>query len=91
MLGRTMPYKEILHNIIIINPKYRFVCSIDNHTSDVGRIIDHTNRIVHEDFGQFSVFSNENRSCIIFSSIVYRYNVLEKNNLLNDDQNYTII
>lgn len=91
MVDESLSYREILHNIVVINPKYRFVCSIDKYTNEISKIIDYTNKLVHEDFGQFNIISNIDKSCLIFSSIVYRYNILEQKDIINNNENYITI
>lgn len=91
ILDTTLVYKEILHNIISLNAKYRFIVSVNDYNTDIKHIIKHTNKTVHHDLDQFDIISNKDHSCIIFSSIIYRFDSFHGNNLLNNPNNYQII
>ena len=87
----SLNHEQILHNIISLNAKYRFVLSVKSMNNDIGRIVSQTNKVVHDDLDQFEVFSNKDHSSIIFSTIVYRFEAFHGNNLLNKPENYVII
>lgn len=91
MVDNSINHNQIIHNLIIINPKYRFVCSINNYIDNLNELINNSNRIVHEDLDQFIVLSSKNKYCLIFSSILYRYNILDGKNILTDTSQFTII
>lgn len=91
ILDNTLTYNEILHNIISLNAKYRFILSINNYNNDIKNIVEHTNKVVHHDLDQFDIFSNKDRSCMIFSTIIYRFDAFHGNNLLNNQDNYQIV
>lgn len=91
ILDTTLTYDQILHNVISLNAKYRFVISISNYNTDIKHIVEHTNKVVHHDLDQFDIFSNKDHSCIVFSSIIYRFDSFHGNNLLNNPDNYQIV
>lgn len=91
MLDNSMPYEESLHNITIINSKYRFIVSISEPNSELAKIVEETNKIVHEDLGQFDVISNKHKTLIVYSGAVYRFGVVHKNNILKYKDSYQII
>lgn len=91
MLDNTITYEEILHNITTINSKYRFIVSVSEPTS-VSQIINHANKLVHEDLDQFVVISNKDKTALIYSGGMYRFGLIqEKINILTDYNHYTII
>ena len=87
----SLTSEQILHNIVSLNAKYRFILSINKANSDIQHIINSTNIIVHEDLDQFEILSNRDRSCMIFSSIVYRFDAFHGHDLLAKDENYKTI
>lgn len=91
ILDISISYDQIIHNIISLNSKYRFIVSINNYNTDIKHIIEHTNQIVHHDLGQFDIIANNDHSCIIFSTIIYRFDHFHGNNLLNNPNNYQVV
>lgn len=91
ILDQSLLYKDILHNIVSLNSKYRFILSVSNYNKDISNIVLSTNKIVHNDLGQFDVISNKDHSCIIFSNIVYRFETFHGNDLLGQTDKYTIV
>lgn len=92
MLDDSISYEEVLHNATAINTKYRFIVSVSEPTENISSIIDHANKVVHTDLNQFVVISNAKKTIIIYSAGVYRFGLIqEKQNILADDNNYTII
>jgi hypothetical protein len=87
MIDNSMSYEDILHTSIVTNPQYRFIYSVTDYDKNIGHIITIANQIVHDDLKQFNVLSNATKTCIIFSSSVYRYSLLkeQKNILLNEE------
>lgn len=91
ILDPSLSYEQILHNVISLNSKYRFIVSVTQHNSDISKIIKDTNKIVHHDLDQFDVISNKTHDCIIFSSIIYRFESFHGNNLFDNPDKYRII
>jgi hypothetical protein len=93
MVNDDLSYSDILHNIINLNKKYRFIMSISNLATSVGRIVDKANEIVHENLKSFNVLSdNQERNAIIFPGATYRYSyIVEKQNLLEQLNNYIFV
>lgn len=87
-------YENILHEIINLNKKYRFVLSIKEPTSfdDVNNIINKANHIVYEDMDRFIAITNKDKSSILFSAPNYRHSLLiEKQDILTDSTHHIII
>jgi adenylate kinase family enzyme len=92
VVDQSISYEFMVQNIVSVNKKYRFVASLSEHNTDISKIITHANSIVVNDLGSFMVISNANKSCIVFSSIVYRYSMfMDQKNILSDESNYKII
>jgi hypothetical protein len=91
ILDLSLSYSSILHNIITMNPKYRFIVNNEQFNNDLTHMIKTTNRVVHEDLDQFDVLSNKDKSCIVFSSLVYRFDAFHGNNLLSNTNKFNII
>lgn len=91
MLDASISDREVLHNIITINPKYRFILNVDDHTNQVENMLIQTNKIVHHDLDQFSVLSTNDHRCIIFSGGVYRFGIATKQDILSNKESYQII
>lgn len=91
ILDMSLSYDHIVNNVISLNSKYRFVVSINKHNTDIKRMIAYTNQLVHHDLGQFDIITNHDRSCIIFSTIIYRFDRFHGNDLLNNPDNYQIV
>ena len=84
-------YLEILHNITMINPQYRFILSVENPSDKINYLVNKTNSIIHEDLGQILVATDNDKNCLIYSSIVYRYGAITKNHIFKDPSSFTII
>jgi hypothetical protein len=91
MLDKELSDMEILHNIVVINPKYRFIVSIDNYDTNIKETINGANNIVHHKLESFIVASNQNYSCVVFGGGVYRFGVAGKENILANKSAYQII
>ena len=92
MIDAEWSYHDTLHNIITINAKYRFICAINEYSEDLNNILSMGNSIVHEDLDQFVVLTNNEKTCILFSSLVYRYSIMhDKTNILSNADSYTIV
>lgn len=88
----SISYEFMLQQIVSVNKKHRFVVSMKEFNTDLSNVIDRANDIVTKDLGSFTIISNQNKTCFIFSSIVYRYSMfMDNKNILLDDNNYTII
>lgn len=91
ILDPSLMYVNILQNVILLNGKSRFLLSITDHNNDIVKIVDHTNNLVHNELDQFEIISNKNHSCIIFSTIIYRFENFHNKDFLGIEENYTII
>lgn len=91
ILDTSLISEHILHNIISLNAKYRFIASVSKYNTDIKSIVEKTNTIVHHDLDQFDVLSNHDHSCIIFSSLIYRFESFHGNNLFQNKDTYRIV
>ena len=85
------PFYVFVDNIATIETKYRFVLGVVEPTNEMNSIINKANQIVHDDMGQFMLLKNSENTCIVFSSMVYRYNRFMGGNLLQDNNQHQII
>lgn len=90
ILELSMSQQDILHNILLTN-RNRFALVVNQQTDDLVNVINCTNKIVHHDLDQFEVISNKDRSCIIFSTALYRFEVFHGNDLFKNPDSYTIV
>ena len=88
ILDSSLEYNQIVHNIISLNAKYRFVITVSDYNSDIVNMIHTTNKIVHEDLDQFEILSNNDETCLCFSTLVYRFDTFHGNKLLENKSNY---
>jgi len=85
-------YRDILHESINLNKKYRFILSATSTDSDLNAIIDKANTIVYKDMDRFVVIRNQNSSCMLFSTPNYRHSLLvEKKDILQESSCHIII
>jgi hypothetical protein len=91
MLDDTLSHKDILHIIAQNNVKNRFIVSITNYLHNLSEMIISVNKKIHEDLEQMIICSNKEKSCLIYSSAVYRFAIVHGNNILNNEQSYEII
>lgn len=91
IIDKDISDQDILHQIIVQNPKYRFVLYADNSTDTLNDLVNIANNIVYNKLDQFFILATQNKQNIIFSSGVYRYEFMCKNNILIDQSKYTII
>jgi hypothetical protein len=92
MVDDTVSNENILHSVINLNKPYRFVCALKKLPSDVNDIINAGNDVVHNQLNQFSVISNVNESCLLFSAGVYRFSLAEnQTDILEDKDNFDIV
>lgn len=91
MLDDTLTYREILHNAVVINPKYRFILSIEKYSSEIENLINTINHKIHYDLGSFMVASTSDYACRIFTGGVYRFGLVNKQDILSDKSTYEII
>jgi hypothetical protein len=92
MLSSDLNDTEILHNIINLNKKYRFVLNINELTDNIKDLVFQANDIVHNNLGHFHILSNKNKTNKIFSAASYRYSyAIYKENLLDNENNYITI
>ena len=91
IVDMTLTPEQVLHNAVSLNSQYRFILSITNKNNDIERLVSDTNKVVHEDLDQFEILCNQDRSCLIFSSIVYRFDAFHGNNLFKNSDNYKTI
>lgn len=91
ILDLSLEYEQILHNVISLNTKYRFTVSVSSYNEDIKHIVDTTNKIVHYDLDQFDIISNKDYSCIIFSGVIYRFEIFHGNDLLKNTEYYKIV
>jgi hypothetical protein len=91
MVGEDSHY-EILNNAVNLNKKSRFFAGMKEPSCDLSKVIDEANKIVYEELNAFNIIANISKTVIIFSGGLYRYSsVVNKKNLLVDDNNYKYI
>jgi len=92
MVTEELSYADILHNIVNLNKKYRFILSISSPTKSINSIVSTGNEIVYSQLKGFNVISNESKDTLLFPGATYRYSyVVEKKNLLSQNENYIFI
>lgn len=91
ILDDSLTDKNILDNIALLNNKVRFMLYITNYNSDIKNVVEVTDNKVHQKLEQFNVISNKDKNCMIFSTIVYRFENFHGKDLLQDMNNYTIV
>ncbi len=85
-------YLEVLHDIVNLNKKYRFVCTMSAETTETNTVINTANKIVYENMDRFVVLTDKNKSITIFSAPNYRYGLLiENKNILATEDNHIIV
>jgi len=90
ILDPLLTFDNILKNIVSLNSN-RFIVSLTNYNTDLKKLIDHTNKVVHYDLDQFNIVSNQNKDCLVFSRGIYAFEIFNGQNLLDNESNYTII
>lgn len=84
-------YRDILHETININKKYRFILSVTSNSEDLDKLINLGNTMVYKDMNRFVVIRNQDKSCMLFSTPNYRHSfIVEKKDIL-DEESYHII
>jgi hypothetical protein len=92
MISSDIIDNEILHNIVNLNKKYRFILYIEEIDYNINQLVSTANDIVYNKLKHFHVLSNENKNNKIFSAPSYRYSyIVNKENLLNNHDNYIIV
>jgi hypothetical protein len=91
ILDTELTQQNILKDITQNNAKYRFITCLNSAYDKINNMIDYTHNLIHEDLGQFIVLSNEDRSCIIYSTSVYRYSMAHDTDILENMDNYKVI
>lgn len=82
-------YDDILHSIINLNKKYRFVFSLQKHYNNIKSIIDMANTIVYDNLDRFTIISNSSKTALLFSTPSYRfYLASERKNIFDYQENY---
>lgn len=80
---------KIINNITTTNTSARFILNIGSFTTDIEKIINRANNIIHVDLGQFMVLSNKTHNCTIYAASVYRFSrVVEGQNILKQTELY---
>lgn len=84
--------KDILHEVINLNKKYRFILSISSVPKNISIIVDKANYIVYENMDRFIAIRNQDKTCILFSTPNYRHSLLiEKKDILEEDFYHIIV
>jgi len=85
-------YEDILHEVVNLNKKYRFILSTTSINNDINNIVNHANSIVYEEMDRFIAIRNSDKSAILFSAPNYRHSLLiEKTDILQDNSTHIII
>lgn len=82
-------FEKVLHNLVSLNKKYRFMCYIryeDNQNYRIEDVIKTANSIVYDEFGKFDIISNATKTCAIFSLPSYRFSVLSMTNTILEEE-----
>lgn len=83
-------YEHTLHNIITLNKFPRFVLSIKiGEEFNINNMVNKANSIVYDNLDRFSVISNKNENCLLFSGLLYRFALIsEHTNILQNTNDY---
>jgi hypothetical protein len=84
-------YKDILHETININKKYRFILSMNSYCNNLDAIISKGNNIVYENMDRFVAITNSDKSAILFSTPNYRHSLLIEHKDILEEESYHII
>jgi hypothetical protein len=85
------PYYNVLHEVINVNKKYRFVLSV-NRFGDFENLVHTANKTVYEDLASFVSYINKDKSSLLFSAPNYRYCLMiDKRDVFTDEQLQTIV
>jgi hypothetical protein len=88
-------FENVLHNILSLNKKHRFVLYIKyDETSiyPINDIVNKGNDIAYEKIGKFDIISNSNKSCALFSAPSYRFALMSlKKDMFQEELCYTYI
>jgi hypothetical protein len=92
MIDKTEHIEELIYTLSINNKKYRFMCYLDSHISNIDNIIKTANSFVYEDLKFFNAITDKDSKCLMFSVAIYRYALVEqKKNILLDKQSHILI
>lgn len=91
MLDSNIEYEEILHNIVMDSKKYRFILSIDEPQSIPQQLINKANDMVHKKLEQFLILANSSKKSKLFSGTIYRFGVMNNQDIFYNDDNFILI
>lgn len=91
ILDSSLEHRSIIHNITHLNGSYRFIMCVNKHNNDLTKIVDLTNQKVHHDLDQFDIIANSDKSCLIYSSVIFRFETFHNRDFLDNPDNYTIV
>jgi hypothetical protein len=85
-------YRDILHETINLNKKYRFILSVKSNCEDLDKLINLGNTMVYKDMNRFVVIRNHDKSCMLFSTPNYRHSfIVEKKDILEEESYHIIV
>lgn len=92
MVDESLSNKDILHNIVNLNKSYRFIMMINKPFDNFEKILDTANNIVYNNLDFFTAIKDKEDCAVLFSAPSYRWSfVVEKKNILEDENNYITI
>jgi hypothetical protein len=88
-------FENILHNVIALNKKNRFICYIkksENQSYPINDLIGVANDKVYGMMGKFDILSNKDKTCAIFSAPSYRFSLTAlRKDMFQEELCYTYI
>lgn len=92
MMKNDEPEEYIIYNVSINNKKQRFICYINGYTESLDDIVSKANDMVCNTFEFFSVISDRENKCMLYSGSLYRYSLVEyKANILHNKEKFLIV
>lgn len=86
------PYQQVLHNVININKKYRFIFSTKSYNESISDIVMAGDKIVYSDLDRFTIISDSDKNNLLFSAPSYRYGIVsEKKDIFENNENYIFL
>lgn len=81
-------FSYFMDNIATFNKQARFVVSIIAPSDHISKVITTANDIVHNKLDTFMIVGNKDKTCLIFSSYVYKYGKYIGDNIFDNIDNY---
>jgi len=92
MVDESIVYDQILHNVINMNKKYRFLLSVRNHCDQLNDIVSLANKKIYDELDRFTIISDKHKNAELFSTPSYRfYLTVEGKSIFDYPENYTVV